>query len=144
VTARRTVRGEEPEEPSVTTPNPSTGEAVLGAGAGYAAFPITTTFEFSEYEIQRTLGSCFGLVVRSMGAVRGIGASFKSLVGGEVGQYTKLLEDSRRHAIDRLIENARIMGANAIVGMRFDSSEIGQSLTEIAAYGTAVVIGPRR
>jgi uncharacterized protein YbjQ (UPF0145 family) len=79
-----------------------------------------------------------------MGAVRGIGASLKSLVGGEVGQYTKLLEDSRRHAIDRLIENARIMGANAIVGMRFDSSEIGQALTEIAAYGTAVVIGPRR
>jgi uncharacterized protein YbjQ (UPF0145 family) len=76
--------------------------------------------------------------------VRGIGASLKSLVGGEVGQYTKLLEDSRRHAMDRLIENARVMGANAIVGMRFDSSEIGQALTEIAAYGTAVVIGPRR
>ncbi len=114
------------------------------AQVGYATFPITTTFEFTEYEIQRTLGTCFGLVVRSMGAVRGIGASFKSLVGGEVGQYTKLLEDSRRHAIDRLVENARIMGANAIVGMRFDSSEMGQALTEIAAYGTAVVIGPRR
>ena len=130
----------------MTTPDPdpmSTATAP-GAGHGYATFPITTTFEFPEYEIQRTLGSCFGLVVRSMGAVRGIGASFKSLVGGEVGQYTKLLEDSRRHAIDRLIENARIMGANAIVGMRFDSSEIGQALTEIAAYGTAVVIGPRR
>jgi uncharacterized protein YbjQ (UPF0145 family) len=111
---------------------------------GVATFPITTAFEFPEYEVQRTLGSCFGLVVRSMGAVRGIGASLKSLVGGEVGQYTKLLEDSRRHAMDRLIENARLMGANAIVGMRFDSSEIGQALTEIAAYGTAVVIGPRR
>jgi uncharacterized protein YbjQ (UPF0145 family) len=127
-----------PRRQPVTTHDPGT------AGAGYASFPITTTFEFPEYEIQRTLGSCFGLVVRSMGAVRGIGASFKSLVGGEVGQYTKLLEDSRRHAMDRLIENARIMGANAIVGMRFDSSEIGQALTEIAAYGTAVVIGPRR
>ena len=114
------------------------------AATSVANFPITTAFEFPEYEIQRTLGSCFGLVVRSMGAVRGIGASFKSLVGGEVGQYTKLLEDSRRHAIDRLIENARIMGANAIVGMRFDASEIGHSLTEVAAYGTAVVIGPRR
>jgi uncharacterized protein YbjQ (UPF0145 family) len=113
------------------------------AAAGLASFPITTTFEFPEYQVQRTLGSCFGLVVRSMGAVRGIGASFKSLVGGEVGQYTKLLEDSRRHAMDRLIENARIMGANAVVGMRFDSSEIGNALTEIAAYGTAVIIGPR-
>jgi uncharacterized protein YbjQ (UPF0145 family) len=78
-----------------------------------------------------------------MGAVRGIGASFKALAGGEVTQYTKLLEDSRRHAMDRLIENARIMGANAVVGMRFDSSEIGQNLTEIAAYGTAVVIEAR-
>ena len=124
----------------MTTQEPTT----TATQTGYATFPITTTFEFPEYEIQRTLGSCFGLVVRSMGAVRGIGASLKSLVGGEVGQYTKLLEDSRRHAIDRLVENARIMGANAIVGMRFDSSEIGQALTEIAAYGTAVVIGPRR
>jgi uncharacterized protein YbjQ (UPF0145 family) len=110
----------------------------------YAHFPITTAFDFPEYEVQRSLGTAFGLVVRSMGAVRGIGASFKSLVGGEVGQYTKLLEDSRRHAMDRLIENARVMGANAVVGMRFDSSEMGQSLTEIAAYGTAVIIGPRQ
>ena len=126
----------------MTTPDPAAATAT--APAGYAAFPITTTFEFPEYETQRTLGSCFGLVVRSMGAVRGIGAGLKALRGGEVGQYTKLLEDSRRHAMDRLVENARIMGANAVVGMRFDSSEIGQSLTEIAAYGTAVVIGPRR
>ena len=104
---------------------------------------MTTGFEFPEYHVERTLGSCFGLVVRSMGAVRGIGASFKALAGGEVSQYTKLLEDSRRHAMDRLVENARLMGGNAIIGMRFDSSEIGDALTEIAAYGTAVVIGPR-
>src|SRR5664279_5144958 len=64
--------------------------------------------------------------------------------GGEVKQYTKLVEDSRRHALDRMIENARIQGANAIVSMRFDSSEVGQTLTEIVAYGTAVVVGPRR
>ncbi|MHB8330276.1 MAG: YbjQ family protein [Acidimicrobiales bacterium] len=114
------------------------------AGSGLAGFPITTAFAFPEYETERSLGACFGLVVRSMGAIRGIGASFKALAGGEVGQYTKLLEDSRRHAMDWLIENARMMGANAVLGMRFDSSEIGQSLTEIAAYGTAVVISPRR
>ncbi|HXQ90465.1 MAG TPA: YbjQ family protein [Acidimicrobiales bacterium] len=126
------------------TTQDTSAAASAGTGAGYATFPITTTFEFPEYVVQRTLGSCFGLVVRSMGAVRGIGASFRAVVGGEVGQYTKLLEDSRRHAMDRLIENARIMGANAVVGMRFDSSEIGQALTEIVAYGTAVIIGPRR
>ncbi|MGH9016720.1 MAG: YbjQ family protein [Acidimicrobiales bacterium] len=112
------------------------------AAAGLATFPMTTAFDFPEYQLQRTLGSCFGLVVRSMGAMRGIGASFKALAGGEVSQYTRLLEDSRRHAMDRLVDNARLMGANAIIGMRFDSSEIGNSLTEIAAYGTAVVIGP--
>ncbi|MGP0109449.1 MAG: heavy metal-binding domain-containing protein [Acidimicrobiales bacterium] len=59
-------------------------------------------------------------------------------------QYTKLVEDSRRHALDRMIENARIQGANAIVSMRFDSSDVGQSLTEIVAYGSTVVVGPRR
>jgi uncharacterized protein YbjQ (UPF0145 family) len=113
------------------------------APATATAIPITTAFEFVEYRTVRTLGSCFGLVVRSMGAIRGIGASFKALAGGEVGQYTKLLEDSRRHAMDRLIENARLMGANAVIGMRFDSSEIGQALTEIAAYGTAVIVEAR-
>jgi uncharacterized protein YbjQ (UPF0145 family) len=120
-----------------------TQQEFAGPGTSLGAFPITTGFDFVEYRIVRTLGSCFGLVVRSMGAMRGIGASFKAIAGGEVTQYTKLLEDSRRHAMDRLIENARIMGANAVVGMRFDSSEMGQSLTEIAAYGTAVVVEAR-
>lgn len=83
----------------------------------------------------------FGVVVRSMGAAKGFTAGFRALAGGEVKQYTKLVEDSRRHALDRLIENARILGANAIISMRFDSSEVGQGLTEIVAYGTAVVVG---
>jgi len=107
------------------------------------ALPVTTTFEFPDWKIERYVGSCFGLIVRSMGALKGLGAAFKTIKGGEVTQYTELLEDSRRHAMDRMIENARIMGANAVVGMRFDSSEIGESLTEIVAYGTAVVVGPR-
>jgi uncharacterized protein YbjQ (UPF0145 family) len=79
-----------------------------------------------------------------MGAAKGFTAGFKALAGGEVTQYTKLLEDTRRHALDRMIENARVMGANAVISFRFDSSEIGQSLTEIVAYGTAVVVGARR
>lgn len=104
--------------------------------------PVTTRFELPGMEVAQSLGSCFGLVVRSMGFTRSVAASFRQLRAGEVPQYTELLEDSRRHAIDRMIENARIMGANAILGMRFDSSEIGQSLTEIVAYGTAVVVRP--
>ena len=110
------------------------------AGAA-AQFPITTALEFPQWTIERNLGLVFGLVVRSMGAAKGFTASFKALAGGEVTQYTKLLEDTRRHALDRMIENARVLGANAVIQFRFDSSEIGQSLTEIVAYGTAVVVG---
>lgn len=67
-------------------------------------------------------------------------AGLKSLVGGEIHQYTNLLEEARNHAIERLIKNANSMGANAVVMMRFDSSEIGQTMSEVVAYGTAVVI----
>jgi uncharacterized protein YbjQ (UPF0145 family) len=114
------------------------------APADQMQFPITTALGFPEWTIERNLGMVFGLVVRSMGAAKGFTAGFKALAGGEVKQYTKLLEDSRRHALDRMIENAQLLGANAIVCFRFDGSEIGQSLTEIVAYGTGVVVGPRR
>lgn len=101
---------------------------------------VSTTFDIPGYRITSYRGSTYGLVVRSMGFAKGIGASFKVLAGGEVSQYTQLLEDTRRHALDRMTENARALGANAVIGMRFDSSEIGQQLTEIVAYGTAVVV----
>jgi uncharacterized protein YbjQ (UPF0145 family) len=104
--------------------------------------PVTTAFELPGMTIERDLGVAFGLVVRSMGFAKSIGASFRTLMQGEVKQYTQLLEDSRRHAIDRMIENAQLLGANGVVAMRFDSSEIGQQLTEIVAYGTAVVVRP--
>lgn len=103
---------------------------------------VSTTFDVPGSTVTRYCGSCFGVVVRSMGFAKGLGASFKALAGGEVKQYTQLLEDSRRHALDRMVANAQALGANAVVGMRFDSSEIGQQLTEIVAYGTAVVVGP--
>jgi uncharacterized protein YbjQ (UPF0145 family) len=105
-------------------------------------FPVTTAFELPGMTVQENLGVAFGLVVRSMGIAKSFGAAFKALAQGEVTQYTELLEDSRRHAMDRMIENARLLGANAVVSMRFDSSEMGQQLTEIVAYGTAVVVAP--
>ena len=105
--------------------------------------PITTALEFPEWQIARSLGMVYGVVVRSMGAIKGIGAGLKAIAGGEVKQYTRLVEDSRRHALDRMIENAAVLGANGIVSMRFDSSEMGPSLTEIVAYGTAVLLEPR-
>jgi len=105
-------------------------------------FPVTTALELAGLTVERDLGIAFGLVVRSMGFARSVGAGFKALRQGEVSQYTALLEDSRRHAMDRMIDNARLLGANAVVAMRYDSSEIGGQLTEIVAYGTAVVARP--
>jgi uncharacterized protein YbjQ (UPF0145 family) len=105
-----------------------------------AHLPMSTTFELPGMKVRENLGVCYGLVVRSMGVVGGVAAGFKALRRGEVSQYTQLLEDSRRHAIDRMVENAGLLGADAIVGVRFDSSEIGQQLTEIVAYGTAVTV----
>ena len=106
------------------------------------AFPVTTALELPGMAVKENLGVAFGLVVRSMGFTKSIGAAFKTLQQGEVTQYTQLLESSRRHAMDRMIENARLLGANAVISMRFDSSEIGQQLTEIVAYGAAVVVSP--
>jgi len=102
--------------------------------------PITTALELPGATVRENLGIAFGLVVRSMGLSRNITAAFSSLKKGEVSQYTELLEDARRHAIDRMVANAKLLGANAIVSMRFDSSEMGNGLTEVVAYGTAVVV----
>jgi uncharacterized protein YbjQ (UPF0145 family) len=104
--------------------------------------PMTTGLDLPGFRITENIGVCYGLVVRSMGLVGGVAASFKALRRGEISQYTQLLEDSRRHAIDRMVENARLMEAEAILAVRFDSSEIGQQFTEIVAYGTAVKVQP--
>jgi len=102
--------------------------------------PMTTALELPGMTVRENLGVCYGLVVRSMGAVGGVAASFKALRRGEITEYTQLLEDSRRHAIDRMVENATLLGADAIIAVRFDSSEIGNQFTEIVAYGTAVKV----
>lgn len=101
---------------------------------------VVTTPEIQGYEITETLGQVFGVTVRSRGAFGNIGAGLKSIIGGEIKQYTKMLEDARKHAIERLVDNAAAMGADAIVMMRFDSGEVAQAMQEIVAYGTAVKI----
>lgn len=103
--------------------------------------PITTAFELEDVRITHNLGIVFGLVVRSMGFAKSFTAGFTAMRAGEVTEYTELLEDARRHAIDRMVANAKLLGANGIIGMKFDSSEVGNGmgLTEVVAYGTAVV-----
>ena len=87
-------------------------------------------------------GQVFGLVVRSRGLGGNIMAGLRSLGGGEITEYTELLEDARRHAVDRMVQNATAMGANAVIRMQYDSSEIGTTMSEIVAYGTAAVVEP--
>ncbi|MEI9929592.1 MAG: heavy metal-binding domain-containing protein [Rhizomicrobium sp.] len=103
---------------------------------------VTTTENIPGYRRAKTLGQVFGVVVRSRGLGGNIVASLRSIVGGEIHEYTQLLEETRRQAVDRMVKNATVMGANAVVMMRFDSSEIGQTMSEIVAYGTAVVVEP--
>src|SRR5436309_12056240 len=87
-----------------------------------AAMPMTTALELPGAKVRENLGICYGLVVRSMGFTGGVTASFRALRRGEIPEYTQLLEDSRRHAIDRMADTARLLGADAIVSVRFDSS----------------------
>ena len=103
---------------------------------------VATTEKVAGYRTKETLGQTFGVVVRSRGIGGNIVASLRSIIGGEIHEYTQLLEETRRQAIDRLVRNATTMGANAVVMMRFDSSEIGQAMSEIVAYGTAVIVEP--
>jgi uncharacterized protein YbjQ (UPF0145 family) len=103
---------------------------------------VATTEKVAGYRTRQTLGEVFGLVVRSRGLGGNIMAGLRSIIGGEIHEYTQLLEETRRQAVDRLVRNATAMGANAVVMMRFDSSEIGQTMSEIVAYGTAVILEP--
>ncbi len=101
---------------------------------------VATTPYIAGHRVIETKGQTFGLVVRSRGFSGNLIAGLRSLGGGEIHEYTELLEDTRRQALDRLVRNATLMGANAVVSMRFDSSEIANTMSEIVAYGTAVVV----
>ena len=103
---------------------------------------VVTTNEVAGERVSQTLGQAFGVVVRSRGLGGNIVAGLRSLVGGEIHEYTQMLEEARRHAIDRLVSNASLMGADAVIMMRFDSSELGETMTEVVAYGTAVKLEP--
>jgi len=99
---------------------------------------ITTMNDLPGYRIDEVLGEVFGLTVRSRNIGSQIGATLKSLRGGELKGMTKMLAEGRQHATDRLIEEAESKGADAIIAFRFDTSELGTTWTEICAYGTAV------
>jgi uncharacterized protein YbjQ (UPF0145 family) len=101
---------------------------------------VVTTNEIPGYEIVAVHGEVFGLVVRARNAFSNIGASMRTVFGGEARGYTTLLSDSRNQAVERLCDAARERGGNAVVAMRFDCNEIANLMSEVAAYGTAVSV----
>lgn len=104
--------------------------------------PVTTTFSIEGYRIREYKGVARGIIVRSPTIAQGIVGGLKNLIGGRIGAYTEMCEQAREQAYDLLVEHAREMGANAIVGMCYDASEVVSkgSATEVLCYGTAVVI----
>ena len=107
-----------------------------------AGLIIVTTPFVSGHHVTRVIGTTFGLIVRSRGLGQNIWAFFRAWGGGEIKVYTQLLEQVRHQALQRLADHAKSLGANAVVSVGFDTSEMGGAMTEVLAYGTAVVVEP--
>ena len=100
---------------------------------------VSTAFELDQYTITKNLGVTRGIIVRSRSLIGNIGAGIQTLFGGNITLYTALCEQAREHAFSLMLEHAAQMGANAVVGFRYDATEISPGVTEVLAYGTAVV-----
>jgi uncharacterized protein YbjQ (UPF0145 family) len=103
---------------------------------------VTTAFELPGFRVRQNLGVVRGIVVRSRNLFVNIGAIFNSMVGGNITAWTNLCETTRRDAFDIMVQHATELGANAIIGARYDATEIAQGATEVLAYGTAVIVDP--
>lgn len=101
---------------------------------------VTTAFEIDDYKITRNFGVVRGIVVRSRSLFGTIGASLQTLVGGNITLFTELCEKTRKDAFELMITHAEELGANAIIGFRYDANEVMQGVTEVLAYGTAVIV----
>ena len=112
------------------------------AGRMVAHNMVTTQFELDGFHVTRTLGVVRGIVVRSRSIFGTIGAGLQTLVGGNITLLTNLCEKTRQEAFDLMLQHAAELGANAVVGIRYDATEIMQGVTEVLAYGTAVVVEP--
>ena len=99
---------------------------------------VSTTFDLPGYKIVESFGMARGITVRSRNVFSMIGASFRSLAGGRIGAFVKLCDDTREEAYHELVTHAESLGANAIIGFRYDANEVTQGITEVLAYGTAV------
>ena len=105
---------------------------------------ITTTFELPGYRVVDTFGVVRGITVRSRSLIGNVGAALQTLAGGNITLWTELCEQARQEAFEIMAQHAEALGANAIVGMRYDATEISSGVTEVLAYGTAVIVEPMR
>ncbi len=119
----------------------SRGSILMGTNMDQNIIVVTTN-NIPGYEVTEVCGEVFGLIVRSRNLFSNIGAGFRTIFGGEVRGYTKLLADTRNQALERLRGEAQAKGANAVLMVRFDSGDIGQQMNEVVAYGTAVKVRP--
>ncbi len=104
------------------------------------SFIVVSSNHVPGYDVVETKGFCYGLTVRSRGVGGQVGAGIRSMFGGEIKEYVKMMEESRDEAVYRMIDHAQQMGANAIISVRYDSNEVSNVMQEILAYGTAVVV----
>jgi uncharacterized protein YbjQ (UPF0145 family) len=107
-------------------------------------YMVTTAFTLDGYTVERNLGIVRGIIVRSRSVLGTLGASLQTLVGGDITLFTNLCEETRAHAFQRMAAHAGQLGANAVIGVRYDATEIMQGVTEVLCYGTAVVVKPVR
>jgi uncharacterized protein YbjQ (UPF0145 family) len=120
-------------------------QSIPYAGSGPAMMPVTTTFSFEGFRIRQYLGIVRGIIVRAPTIAQGFFGGLKTIIGGNIGSYTEMCEQARQHSYNLLIQHAQELGANAIVGVRYDAAEIGAkagSATEVLCYGTAVIVEP--
>lgn len=103
---------------------------------------VTTAFVLDGFRIQKNLGIVRGITVRSRSIFGTIGGSLQTIVGGNISAFTALCEKAREEAFEKMLEHAAQMGANAVIGMRYDANEVMDGVTEVLAYGTAVVVSP--
>jgi len=106
------------------------------------SIPVTTTFTIEGYRIVKYLGVVRGIIVRAPTISQGIMGGLKTIIGGQIGAYTTMCEQAREQAYELMVQHAQQMGANAIVGLRYDASDVHATATEVLCYGTAVVIEP--
>ena len=128
--------------PQQGQPMPQQGQMPSGQSLAFDHAQVTTAFELPGVRIARNFGLVRGIIVRSRSIVGNIGAAFQTVVGGNISIYTNLCEQARQETYELMIQHAAQLGANGVIGVRYDTTEVGQGITEFLCYGTAVYVTP--